>query len=229
MGKKRKVVVAHLENISGDVLESYQAQIRQLIKGKSGIYALYRHNNLYYVGLATNLMGRLKRHLRDHHRRKWNRFSVYVTVHNDHMKELESLLLRMVNPRGNKQSGKFMQSKSLWPELNSLIKADDEDRRARLLGDKLAKRRVKSKASQAKGGSSLAGVFDRAIRLKGLRAGYEYRASLRRDGTISYDGVIYPSPSAAGKAATGKSTNGWTFWRYRNKNGEWVRLKTLKK
>ena len=107
MVKRRRVVVSHLENISGSALEKYHPQIKQLIKGRSGIYALYRNHNLYYVGLATNLMRRLKQHLRDHHEKKWNRFSVYATGNDEHMKELESLLLRIVNPRGNRQSGKI--------------------------------------------------------------------------------------------------------------------------
>ena len=123
MRKSKHVVTAHLEDISGSVLEKYQSQVRSLIKGRSGIYALYRNNNLYYVGLASNLMRRLKQHLRDHHMKKWNRFSVYVTVHDDHMKELESLLLRIVNPRGNRQTGKMSNSKNLRPYPNRLIKS----------------------------------------------------------------------------------------------------------
>jgi len=170
--KRKRVVTDHLENISGTVFKEYQPQIQSLIKGKSGIYALYRNDNLYYVGLATNLLGRLKQHLRDHHQRKWNRFSVYVTVHDDHMKELESLLLRIVNPRGNKQAGKISRSANLRPKLNKLIKAGDDDRRARIMGGRVTRRRVKSKSAKQRGGNILAGVFDRAIPLRGYKGDY---------------------------------------------------------
>jgi len=226
---KRHVVVSHLEDISGSALDKYQAQIRQLIKGRSGIYALYRNQNLYYVGLATNLMSRLKQHLRDHHKKKWTRFSVYVTGNDDHMKELESLLLRIVNPRGNKQSGKIAKSKNLRPELNKLMKEMDDDRRARTMGGALTKRRIKRKATKQRGSKILAGSFDRAITLRGVRAGYEYRGSLKKNGEISYNGTSYPSPTAAASAAVNKRINGWNFWRIRNKNGAWVPLKTLKR
>jgi type I restriction-modification system DNA methylase subunit len=34
---------------------------------RHGVYALYRGNRLYYVGLASNLRSRLNTHLRDRH------------------------------------------------------------------------------------------------------------------------------------------------------------------
>ena len=227
MAKKRHVVISHLEDISGSVLDKNQSQIHQLIKGRSGIYALYRNHNLYYVGLATNLMRRLKQHLRDHHEKKWNRFSVYVTGNDEHMKELESLVLRIVNPRGNKQSGKITKSENLRPVLNRLIKENDDDRRTQVMGGRLTRRRIKSKATKRRGSKILAGSFDRAIALRAERAGYEYRGSLKKNGEISYDGVSYPSPTAAASAAVGRRVNGWSFWRYRQKNGNWVLLRTL--
>ena len=38
-------------------------------------------------------------------------------------------------------------------------------------------------------------------------------ATLLPDGRLDVDGVTYDSPSGAAKAVTGKSTNGWWFWR----------------
>ena len=44
-----------LENVSSVVLAKYQDIIRQYIRGRNGVYALYKGERLYYVGLATNL------------------------------------------------------------------------------------------------------------------------------------------------------------------------------
>lgn len=118
MAKSQRVVVEHLENLARDVLERYPHVIAVQIKGRRGIYALYRRDRLYYVGLATNLLSRLKQHLKDQHAKSWDRFSVYVTVHDEHMRELESLLLRIGAPKGNKRSGKFIKSTNLRPSLN---------------------------------------------------------------------------------------------------------------
>ena len=102
MAKQKSLVLQHLEDISWRVLEDYLQVIKDMIRGRAGVYALYRRKKLYYVGLATNLMGRLKSHLKDRHHGSWDRFSVYLTMKDEHMKELESLLLRIVNPVGNK-------------------------------------------------------------------------------------------------------------------------------
>lgn len=227
--RKRKLVVGHLENVSGQLFEQYPSAIRELIRGKSGVYALYKNSSLYYVGLANDLMRRLKQHLKDRHNGKWNRFSVYLTVHDGHMKELESLLLRISFPKGNAVRGRFSASQSLRRVLDRQIKSQDEDKRARLLGGRQADRRVKKKAKKVRGTKILAGVFDRTVQLRGWHKEYEYRATLRRNGTISYDGYIYSSLSAAGSDARGIRTNGWSFWHYKDSRGDWVPLNRLKR
>ena len=64
---KGQLVCEHLENISLDALEKHQDIIREYVKGRHGIYALYRNGRLYYVGLASDLRRRLKHHLHDRH------------------------------------------------------------------------------------------------------------------------------------------------------------------
>ena len=77
---KGQLVCQHLEHISRDALETYQRIIKSFVKGRHGIYALYKKDKLYYVGLASNLRNRLKHHLRDRHANRWDRFSVYLTI-----------------------------------------------------------------------------------------------------------------------------------------------------
>src|SRR5579872_6150739 len=100
---KQHFVCEHLENISRDALEEYQAILRSYVRRRQGIYALYRKGKLYYIGLATNLRNRLNNHLKDHHANSWDRFSVYLTIGDSHLRELEALAVRIVRPKGNKQ------------------------------------------------------------------------------------------------------------------------------
>ena len=227
--KSKQLVLEHLEDLSGRLLEESPQAVQALIRGRAGVYALYRRDKLYYVGLASNLMARLKQHLRDRHNGAWDRFGVYVTAHNEHMKELESLLLRILNPPGNKQSGKFIASKNLRSTLNQRLKEADGDLRALLLGGRVAQRRRRSKTKKNKGTRVLAGVVERRIPLKAAYKGYEYSAALRKDGLISYDGTLFESPSAAAEKIVNHRANGWVFWKYRNPEGNWVPLQNFRR
>ena len=59
-----QLVCQHLERVSRKALEEYQRLIQNYVRRRRGIYALYRGDRLYYVGLASNLGSRLKHHLR---------------------------------------------------------------------------------------------------------------------------------------------------------------------
>jgi hypothetical protein len=113
MVKRKALVSQPLENISRDALGKYQNIIRRYVRRRQGVYALYRRKKLYYVGLASNLRSRLVHHLKDRHGDSWDRFSVYFTIGDTHLKELESLILRIVKPPANKVSGKFARSQDI--------------------------------------------------------------------------------------------------------------------
>lgn len=115
-GTKRSssgLVLEHLEGISRTAIKRYPEIITEFVRGRSGVYALYKENDLYYVGLAKNLRSRLRGHLRDRHAEAWDRFNVYLTQGDEHLKELESLVLRIASPRGNRIAGKFIGSSDL--------------------------------------------------------------------------------------------------------------------
>src|SRR5574337_444070 len=113
MRQTSQLVCQHLENINRDALDKYQAIIRRYVRRREGVYALYRRDKLYYVGLARDLRWRLRSHLKDRHGQRWDRFSVYLTIGDRYLRELESLLLRVVMPKGNKKKGRFSNSENL--------------------------------------------------------------------------------------------------------------------
>jgi len=45
------LVCQHLENISRDALEKHQKIIKQYVRRRNGVYALYRKEKLYFVAL----------------------------------------------------------------------------------------------------------------------------------------------------------------------------------
>jgi predicted GIY-YIG superfamily endonuclease len=212
-------------------LVDYPDIVDELIHGRSGVYALYHGDKLYYVGLASNLKRRLRAHLGDRHKDEWDRFSVYLTRHDEHMKELESLLLRIMSPRGNIQGGRFMESQNLNTGMLKQIRARDAEHRAVLLGKGAVRRgtQTKSRRKNATGGASLADVLERRYAIRGWHRGWEYRATLLKDGRISYGGKHYASPSAAAGTITQTRRNGLRFWHYRNPQREWAPIAELRR
>lgn len=228
MARRNQLVLQHLEDISGQVLAEDRDVVRELIRGKAGVYALYKRDRLYYVGLATNLMGRLNQHLKDRHQHRWDRFSVYLTVQDGHIMELESLILRIVHPDGNRKGGSFVASKSLRSDLTKRLKEKDDDRRAAKVGGQVAVRRRRTRTKRGKGSRALKKAFDRRVRLWGEHNGQDYYAQLRRDGTIVFNGYIYDSPTAAAKDAAGRRA-GWKFWYfYDRKRKIWKPLDSIR-
>ena len=226
MPKGQQLVLEHLERVSGKVMSEYPQILRAQLRGRAGVYALYRKDKLFYVGLASNLTVRLKQHQRDRLRGKWDRFSVYLTARDEHIKELESLILRIVVPTGNRTGGRLARSKDLRPAIHRLIAESDADNRKTLMGEKRRSRPPGQTGKKETGAPK--GLLGKRRSLRGSRKGWEYRATLRPDGTIKYGQRIFPSPSAAAAAAVGRACNGWTFWRYRDGSGDWVPLRSLR-
>lgn len=231
MKRRAQLVCQHLEGISRDALESHQEIIREYVRGRHGVYVLYRRGKLYYVGLATNLRNRLKNHLKDRHGASWDHFSVYLTIGDHHLRELEALILRTVKPSGNKQKGKFAKSEDLRRRFRrdakraALAQVDGLFAEYRPRGRKLeAVREAGDSRSPV-----LAEYITGPMKLRSRHKGATLRARVRRDGTIRFAGKLYTSPSVAGAhAVKRKSCNGWTFWQFERAPGDWVLLDTLR-
>jgi hypothetical protein len=117
--KARTIITGHLEKIGSNVFDDYSSVITDLSKGHQGIYALYKKDRLYYVGLASNLKGRINAHKKDKHQGKWTHFSLYIIRQEEHIKEIESLVLRISYPKGNSVKGKLNRSRDLRPLLTN--------------------------------------------------------------------------------------------------------------
>ena len=105
--KKGKIVKKFREFV--DKNEGFSDIPNTKMKG-SGVYALYNNYGLYYVGLTLkNLRSRIKKHTRDHHKNNWDKYSWYQIPRIDYIKDIESTLLHVIFPRGNKTIGRFQK------------------------------------------------------------------------------------------------------------------------
>lgn len=241
MDKKSKgqLVCQHLEKISRKLIEDYPEVIREYVRGRHGIYALYRQNRLYYVGLASNLPFRLQHHLRDRHGETWDRFSIYLTISDAHLRELESLVLKISNPKGNVQAGKFIRSQDLRRAVYGRIRDIQKKERMDLFGEDVLGPQIKKGEVEDKGLGILAPYVTKRFQIRFQYKGNLYIAHVRKDGWISFDsnsaaysrlkGKKFKSPSGAAKAITRQAMDGWLCWKYERSPGEWVLLDELRK
>jgi len=232
--RSRPIVTGHLEKISSGVFERYPEQITGLTEGTQGVYALYRRQKLYYIGLASDLKRRIKWHLKDKHKGKWDRFSLYIIRKTEHIREVESVVVRIAEPSGNQQRGRLRGSKNLVRKLDAAIKEKQKEERRGMLGDgkrKATRKKVKKRKKKAKGVERpLKGTFPGGKVIYAKYKGKEYKAWVRTNGGIRFKGQLYDTPTGAAKAIIERGTvNGWNFWKYKDKAGNLIRIKNLKK
>ena len=117
MGKKErksdrsKLVKKHWEHVGWKL---YKQALGTKQRG-SGIYVLYKGNRVYYVGKSkTSLRRRLREHaLKDRHKEKWGTFSLYQIGRIKYIEDIESLLIRIIDPPGNRIKGRFRRKYDL--------------------------------------------------------------------------------------------------------------------
>ena len=228
MGKKGShLVVQHLEAVHSRLFEEHKDVLREFLKGRHGVYALYKGDRLYYVGLASSLRSRLRHHLRDRHAGRWDHFSVYVTSTDDHLRELEALALRIASPKGNKSRTKFAGSQDLKKYFRRRI----AERQRRELDD-LFSRYEDSVTFEGKGRrAALASLVTGKLPIRMKYKRKTFRATVRPDGKIRFKGRKFTSPSVAAYhvSRSGHAMNGWFLWKYERSPGEWVYLDKLRR
>lgn len=240
MARKRKrqaraIIKGYLEKVGSGVFEKYQEAITSLITGEQGVYALYRRHKLYYVGLASNLKGRIKHHLKDKHRGEWDRFSLYIIRKEEHTREVEAILVRIADPAGNTQRGKLKRSSNLLPGLKQQVKREQNKERE-MLFEQYEKqmqesRTVKTQARKPrrKKDRPLKGFFPAGKVLYARYKGVDFKAWVNRQGRIRCQGKRYDSPSMAAKAILNRgAVNGWNFWKYKDDTGNFKPIRHLR-
>jgi len=234
----KPIVEAYLERIGQKVFKDFSSVITGLIKGNQGIYALYKRDKLYYIGLASNLKNRIKHHLNDKHKNYWTHFSLYIISKQEHIKEFESVILRIAYPKGNSVRGKLSRAKNLRPSLKRRLKAEWERQIDGIIGSKkkeavksTVKKKAKKRASKAtKEGNVLKGLLRNGQGLYANYKGKSYKAIFYTKRGIKLGGKFYLSPSGAAKAIVDRGTvNGWNFWKYKDKSGDLKAIKSLRK
>ncbi|MFQ5902129.1 MAG: hypothetical protein ACE5JO_00405 [Candidatus Binatia bacterium] len=76
----------------------------------------------------------------------------------------------------------------------------------------------------------MTGSLQRHQRLRAVYKGRIHSAWVRPSGRIYVKGKrLFNSPTAAAVSIVKRPINGWWFWQFRNKKGEWERLRSLQR
>lgn len=115
---RSNLVKKHLELVDWRL---YKEALGSKQRGK-GIYVLYRGDDVYYIGLSkTSLRRQLRNHaLKDRHKGKWERFSFYQIGKTKYIKDIESILLRVFRPKGNRVAGRFKRKYNLKNKIKNI-------------------------------------------------------------------------------------------------------------
>jgi len=227
--KSAHLVVQHVERMPRKILEEHPEVVREYVKGKRGVYALYKGTRLYYVGLASNLRSRLKAHVRDRHAGLWDSFSMYLTEGEQHLRELEALVLRITMPRGNRSKTKFARSQDLRRYFRRKITEGQRAELAELFGPRKLRKYTRRGGGPARRAPSLGAYFSKRTPIRWPFKGKQYKAIVQPDGTIKFRGRVFNSPSLAASAVTHRAMNGWDCWMHEAAPGRWVKLDELRR
>jgi len=131
MSKRKKVksikgalIKGMSNNLPSDILEDpvFKKKLQEIMRGYAGIYALYKGDRLYYIGLTHNLHGRIRWHLKDRHKGKWDYFKIFRIQKVKFLKDIETLVQHIVKPKGNRVKGKVPRDNNLTYVLREVLR-----------------------------------------------------------------------------------------------------------
>jgi hypothetical protein len=111
-----------------EVIDSkiFEEDLPKLMRRYAGVYILYDKKKVHYVGLSKNLLSRLKNHLKDKHKGRWDRFTVFRIAAVQYLKDLETLLQYVTLPAGNVVEGKLPKDANFNKILMDVLKEQGE-------------------------------------------------------------------------------------------------------
>ncbi len=129
------------KQLPSDILDNplFTSRLKEIMRGYAGIYALYRNTRLYYVGLTTNLLGRIKWHRKDRHAGKWDHFIIFRIQRVRYLKDMETLIHHLVEVPGGRVKGKVPRDADLNRVLKEVLR--EEERKMRDIKAALSRRK----------------------------------------------------------------------------------------
>ena len=105
--KRGSLIHFALDGIKRESFDVIRTELKNLLKRRAGVYALYRNDKLVRVGLGTNIYWRLKGHAKSK-KLVWNTASLFIIGQKNlrYLRDLETAIVRIAKPEYNDQKGR---------------------------------------------------------------------------------------------------------------------------
>jgi hypothetical protein len=141
----------------------------------------------------------VRQHLRDRHLASWRHFSRHLTRREEHIHEIESLLVRIAKPKGNRVVPHGKSAGALLKQLKARIQQQQKNELAELLSSREPTRRS-PQTNASKHPNTLVGLVDKRVPIFRTYKGKEYKAFLDPKGIITLGGEKYSLLTGAARS-----------------------------
>ncbi len=121
---KRGSLIEHsLDGIKRDSFDVIKRELKNVLRDRMGIYALYKKDKLVRVGLGTNIYSRVKGHS-ENKKLNWDTVSLFLIKEAGlkYLRDLETAVVRIAKPIYNQQKGRTGDDRYLGKVLKTAIK-----------------------------------------------------------------------------------------------------------
>ena len=139
--KRGSLIKYPLENIRAECFEAIRKELKDILHKQPGIYAFYEGDKVVRVGLTGSLYGRIYGQWKSK-KLKWDKFSIFVVRNIKYLRDLETAIVRIAKPKGNKQVGRVPSEYHYY--LKRLLRDKVKAKR------KILRRKIKTKDKEIK-------------------------------------------------------------------------------
>ncbi len=115
------LILYSLDNIKKEQFDVLRRELKDTLKGHSGVYALYKEDKVVRVGLGEQIFWRLLSHSRNR-KLDWDTASLFIVKKTKYLKDLETAIIRIAKPKYNEQRGRIRDERYLRKILRHSIK-----------------------------------------------------------------------------------------------------------
>ena len=128
--KRGSLLKYALEDIKKESFDTIKIELKKTMKTRSGIYALYKKGKVVKVGLSIGLYGRVKGHSKNEDL-DWDTASFFVIRHIKYLRDLETAINRIAQPKYSKQLGRVDNEHYLERLLNRRVREKQKELRVK--------------------------------------------------------------------------------------------------